>query len=100
MLHDPPDAAAERTTPRRIQRTPSVAGETTLLFAGDTAEIDAGESTFQQKGYEYPFTRTIELIRDADVAVANAEAPITDGGHRFPIYKDYTYRAPARSADA
>jgi poly-gamma-glutamate capsule biosynthesis protein CapA/YwtB (metallophosphatase superfamily) len=100
MLHDPPDAAAERTTPRRLQRAPSVAGEATLLFAGDTAEIDAGESTFQQKGYEYPFTRTIDLIRDADVAIANAEAPLTDGGHRFPIYKDYTYRAPARSADA
>ena len=100
MLHDPPDAAAERTPPQKITRAPSVPGEATLLFAGDTAEIDAGESTFLRNGYEYPFTRTIDLIRDADVAIANAEAPITDGGRRFPIYKDYTYRAPARSADA
>jgi poly-gamma-glutamate synthesis protein (capsule biosynthesis protein) len=40
------------------------------------------------------------LSRDADLSIVNAEAPISDGGRRFPLYKDYRYRAPARAADA
>ena len=64
------------------------------------AEIDAAQPTLDDQGYQYPFTLTVDLVRDADLAVANLEAPITDGGVRFPLYKDYVYRAPARSAEA
>ncbi len=94
------DLAAAQAEPLRLARAPSVAGEATILFAGDTAETDAALPTLQEKGFEYPFSLTVELVRDADLAVVNVEAPITDGGRRFPLYKDYVYRAPARSADA
>src|SRR5581483_10710843 len=100
LLYDPADAAADRAEPARLTRAPSVAGAATLVFAGDTAETDASLPTLEARGFEYPFSLTVDLLRDADLAVVNAEAPITDGGDRFPVYKDYVYRAPARSADA
>jgi len=91
-------AAAE---PLRLRRAPpALPDEATLLFAGDTAEIDAALPTLAERGLLYPFGSTIDLVRAADLAVANVEAPITDGGTRFPVYKDYVYRAPAASAQA
>jgi poly-gamma-glutamate synthesis protein (capsule biosynthesis protein) len=86
--------------PSLIARAAAVADEATLLFAGDTAEIDAAQPILTKRGLLYPFGSTFDLVRNADVAVANAEAPITDGGTRFPIYKDWIYRAPAASAQA
>jgi poly-gamma-glutamate synthesis protein (capsule biosynthesis protein) len=100
MLWVPRDPAVDRAEPLRITRATATPGEATILFAGDTAEIDAALPTLKEEGLVYPFTLTIDLVRDADLAVANAEAPITDGGTRFPIYKDYIYRAPAASARA
>jgi poly-gamma-glutamate synthesis protein (capsule biosynthesis protein) len=86
--------------PREIERPAAVPGEVTLLFAGDTAEIDAALPTLSTLGLTAPFRPTVDLVRGADLAVANLEAPITDGGRRFPIYKDYIYRAPKSSAAA
>jgi poly-gamma-glutamate synthesis protein (capsule biosynthesis protein) len=100
MAHHPRDLDAERAEPIAIERPASVDGEATLLFAGDTAEIDDALPILEEKGFEYPFRDTIDLVRDADLAVANHEAPISDGGRRFPAYKDYVYRAPSRSAAA
>jgi poly-gamma-glutamate synthesis protein (capsule biosynthesis protein) len=100
MSHHPRDLDAERAAPLVITRPVATPGEATLLFAGDTAEVDAALPTLEEKGFQYPFSLTVDLIRDADLAVANLEAPITDGGRRFPLYKDYVYRAPARSAEA
>jgi poly-gamma-glutamate synthesis protein (capsule biosynthesis protein) len=97
MAHDPPARVA---APLQLTRPTRVDGDATILFAGDTGEVDAAEPTLKEKGYQYPFSLTVDLVRDADLAVANAEAPITDGGQRFPLYKDYIYRAPARSAEA
>jgi len=100
MLHHPRDLAAERALPIAIARAPSTPGHAAVLFAGDTAEVDAALPVLDDKGFEYPFSLTVDLIRDADLAVANLEAPITDGGQRFPLYKGYVYRAPSRSAAA
>jgi len=91
------DAAAE---PLTLTRVPSVPGEATLLFAGDTAEIDFALPTVEVLGLVYPFGSTLDLVRRADVAVANHEAPITDGGRDVPLYRKYVYRAPAASARA
>lgn len=99
MLYDPLDPAADRAAPLHLRR-PVAGGEATILFAGDTAEADAALPTLEEQGFEYPFSATVDLVRDADLAVVNIEAPITDGGRAFPIYKDYLYRAPARSAAA
>jgi poly-gamma-glutamate synthesis protein (capsule biosynthesis protein) len=96
----PPDPEADRAAPLAIARAPSAPGEATLLFAGDTAEADAALPTLAARGFEYPFSLTVDLVRDADLAVVNVEAPLTDRGREFPLYKDYLYRAPARSAAA
>ena len=86
--------------PATLQRTPSTPGEATLLFAGDTAEIDFALPTVEVLGLLYPFGSTIDLVRRADLAVANHEAPLTDGGTPTPLYKKYVYRAPPASARA
>jgi Bacterial capsule synthesis protein PGA_cap len=86
--------------PLTIERAPAVAGEATVLFAGDTLLGDAAAATIAEHGFEWPLSLTVELVRDADLAVVNAEGPITDGGTEFPVYKDYLYRAPARAAAA
>ena len=91
------DAAA---APVVIARTPSAPGEATLLFAGDTAEIDFALPTAEVVGLLYPFGSTIDLVRSADVAVANHEAPISDGAHPSPLYKRYVYAAAAATARA
>ena len=91
------DAAAR---PATLVRAPSTPGEATLLFAGDTAEIDFALPTVEVLGLMYPFGSTIDLVRGADVAVANHEAPLTDGGRDVHLYRKYVYRAPAASARA
>jgi poly-gamma-glutamate synthesis protein (capsule biosynthesis protein) len=101
MAHHPRDLDAERADPVVITRNASVDGDATLLFAGDTAQIDDALPILQQKGFQYPFVDTLDLIRDADVAVANLEAPITAGGRkRLSVPGDYIYRAPPESANA
>ncbi|HEX6835504.1 MAG TPA: CapA family protein, partial [Polyangia bacterium] len=90
-------AAAE---PLVIARAPSTPGEATLLFAGDTAEIDFALPTVEVLGLLYPFGSTIDLVRAADVAVANHEAPLTDATYASPLYRKYDYAAPAASARA
>lgn len=90
-------AAAE---PRVIARAPATPGEATLLFAGDTAEIDFALPRVEVLGLLYPFGSTLDLVRAADVAIANHEAPITDAAHPSPLYQKYVYAAPAASARA
>ena len=97
--HPRADAMAE-LAPLTMSRTPAVAREATVLFAGDTAEINAALGIVEVRGLLYPFGSTMDLVRAADVAVANVEAPITDGGREFPLYKDYVYAAPSGSAQA
>lgn len=97
--HPRADIAAA-AAPLTMTRAPSTPGEATLLFAGDTAEIDFALPTVEVLGLMYPFGSTIDLVRGADVAVANHEAPLTDGGRNLALYRKYVYRAPAASARA
>ena len=97
MLYEP---QVVPRAPKQLTREAAVPGEATLFFGGDTGEIDAAEHTLEFYGYQYPFSLTVDLMRDADVAIVNLEAPITAGGTRFPLYKDYIYRAPPESARA
>jgi poly-gamma-glutamate synthesis protein (capsule biosynthesis protein) len=100
MAVHPRDRAAERAEPIAVDRPAAHANEATLLFAGDTAEVDEALPLLEKKGHEHPFGDTVELVREADLAVANLEAPITDGGRRFPLWDPYVYRAPSGSAAA
>ena len=92
--------AEAATAPLTLTRPAATPGEATLLFAGDTAVTDQSLPTLEAKGLLFPFGSTIDELRGADVAVVNAEAPITDGGTHFPIFKDYVYRGPAAFARA
>ena len=83
-----------------IERSPRHAGSATLLFLGDTGLGDAATSTLNERGYRFPFIPTRELLGTADLVVANHEMPISDGGRRFPFYKEYVYRARPESAEA
>jgi len=98
MAWSPRDPAVDRAEPLRLSRPGGQ--DITLLFAGDTLEGDAAEPLLREKGYQYPFSLTVDLLREADLAIVNQEGPISDGGDRFPIYKDYVYRALAPSAAA
>jgi poly-gamma-glutamate synthesis protein (capsule biosynthesis protein) len=86
--------------PVTMTRSPSVANEATILFAGDTAEIDRAVPTIIEKGFNYPFSLTVDLIRDADLAVANLEGPISDRNTPLGVYTKYVYRAFPDSAAA
>jgi poly-gamma-glutamate synthesis protein (capsule biosynthesis protein) len=99
-LYHPVVAAADGAPPRMLARAAAVPGEATVLFAGDTAAVDAALPTLRERGFEYPFGATVDLVRGADVAVVNIEAPISDTTQAFPVYKQYAYCAPARAMDA
>jgi poly-gamma-glutamate synthesis protein (capsule biosynthesis protein) len=86
--------------PVRISRTPSLPNQATILFAGDTAEIDRALPTILEKGWQYPFSLTVDLIRDADLAIANLEAPISDRDTPIGVYTRYVYRGNPESAAA
>ena len=49
-------------------------------------------------GPSYPFQLVADALRQADIAFANLEAPITEGG--VPANKDYVFRAPASAAES
>ena len=90
---------AHPPAPRMITRAPSHPGEATVMFAGDTAQVDAGLETFQERGLEWSFGSTLDLISAPDLTVVNLEGPITDGGDRYPLWQKFVYRAPSRSAE-
>jgi poly-gamma-glutamate synthesis protein (capsule biosynthesis protein) len=76
---------------QRAEGTPSTP-ITTLIFGGDTAPTDAATPTLRRRGYEYPFTATLGLLRGADLAVVNLEAAVTESDEPFPLYKRYKYK--------
>jgi poly-gamma-glutamate synthesis protein (capsule biosynthesis protein) len=98
-LHHPRDRAAERAEPRTLTRAAAAPGRATLLFAGDTLLGEDALPALARHGFAYPFGSTLPLVAEADVAVVNAEGPISDGG-RVPVVKQYIYRAPAAAARA
>jgi poly-gamma-glutamate synthesis protein (capsule biosynthesis protein) len=72
----------------------------TLFFGGDTLLGYDALPSLKKHGFLYPFGSTIDLVREADVAIVNAEGPITDGGTPLLAWKQWLYRAPAAAARA
>ena len=99
-LYQPRDPDGDRAPPRTLSRSPTLPGQASLLFAGDTMLGYDALPTLEERGFLYAFGSTLDLVRAADLAVVNAEAPITDGGTRFPVWKEWSYRAPAASVAA
>jgi poly-gamma-glutamate synthesis protein (capsule biosynthesis protein) len=71
-----------------------------LVFAGDFAPADAAMSVIREAGYRYPYLRTDTLLREADVAFANLEAPVTSSTRPVGIWKEYMYRVEPEAVQA
>ena len=72
----------------------------TVVLAGDFAPTDAALARIAREGWRAPYLGTADLLRDADVAFANLEAPVTESHDRFPLYKDYIYRVEPAATEA
>lgn len=62
-----------------------------LLLGGSAAD------TVKRYGFTYPFVSTQNHIEQADIALANLEAPLTSRGEKHPD-KKYTFRVPPAAA--
>src|SRR5690349_9847741 len=88
-LHNPRVPLA---APAEVRRAPRAPGRAEVVLGGDFAPTDAAMPLVRAHGFTYPYLATAPILRDADVAFANLEAPVTARGERFPLYKDYFYR--------
>ena len=75
-------------------------GDVTVVVGGDTAPADAALKTLKERGYEYPYSATLGLVKNADVSLVNLEAAVTKDAERFPLYKRYLYRVEPRALKA
>jgi poly-gamma-glutamate synthesis protein (capsule biosynthesis protein) len=85
--------------PLVLSRAPSGA-EVTVVLGGDFAPTDAALPDIRERGYRYPYEATAGILRDADVAFANLEAPVTESTDEFPLYKKYVYRVEPAAVEA
>ncbi|HDQ46224.1 MAG TPA: CapA family protein [bacterium] len=63
-----------------------------VLAAGDLMLGHRLVSVIRRRGVDYPFDSVASVIREADIAVANLEAPFTTGGTAFQ--KEYNFAVP------
>ena len=49
----------------------------TLVATGDLLLGGSAEATVNKHGYDYPFLDISDILRSADIAMANLEAPLT-----------------------
>jgi len=54
----------------------------------------------RERGYQYPYEATAPILRGADVAFANLEAPVTESNDRFPLWKKYLYKVAPEATRA
>jgi poly-gamma-glutamate capsule biosynthesis protein CapA/YwtB (metallophosphatase superfamily) len=80
----PPVAAIVRDVPLGAD------GRLSLQFVGDTMLGDEAQAVIDQHGYDWPLEGVRSML-DADVVVANAEAPITDRTVVFNPLKKFSY---------
>jgi poly-gamma-glutamate synthesis protein (capsule biosynthesis protein) len=83
---------ADPLQPKIAVREPRDPQTIRLVFGGDFAPADAAMTVLHEAGYRYPYLRTDALIRDADIAFANLEAPVTESAVPTGLWKKYLYR--------
>ena len=67
------------------------AEEIRIAFVGDIILDKSVGVQIGQHGVDYPFQKTGEFLRQADLAIANLETPVSTRGK--PEKKEFTYRA-------
>jgi poly-gamma-glutamate synthesis protein (capsule biosynthesis protein) len=84
--------AAEKPDPSGIQ---------TIIGVGDIMLSGSAKPLLRKKGYDYSFgdNGLSKLIRNADLAFANLECPVTKGGNAFKD-KEFVFRADPASIKA
>ncbi|MBI5502573.1 MAG: CapA family protein [Deltaproteobacteria bacterium] len=95
-LYNPDVPSAEPVLVRR----PAPEGDIAVILAGDFAPTDAAMPALREHGYRWPYEPTAGIIRSADVAFANLEAPVTESDDPFPLYKKYIYKVDPIATDA
>jgi poly-gamma-glutamate capsule biosynthesis protein CapA/YwtB (metallophosphatase superfamily) len=70
----------------------------TLIAVGDLMVGGSALPLLRRKGPDYPFDSTRSILKMADVAVANLEAPFTSRGIAF--HKKYTFCVPPAYASS
>lgn len=63
----------------------------TIAFTGDILLDKSVGMRIQRYGVDYPFQKTAEILRKADLTVGNLETPVSTRGK--PEQKEYTYRS-------
>jgi poly-gamma-glutamate capsule biosynthesis protein CapA/YwtB (metallophosphatase superfamily) len=80
----PPPPAAEHAAPVDEFRIAAVGD----IMLGGTAQPE-----MQKYGYDYPFDKTRQILRQARIAFCNLEGPLTDDG-AAEVDKKYLFRSP------
>jgi len=86
---DPVEVTLARRAPAAPGRGPA---ELTIVLGGATAPTDAARELIWRHGYEYPFAATLDILREADLALVNLEAPVTFNRDPLPLFKNYSYQ--------
>ncbi len=74
-------------------------GSITLVATGDLLLGGSAEATVNKHGYDYPFRDIADILRSADIAMANLEAPLTR--QPDPVAdKRYTFKVDPAAAAA
>lgn len=86
--------------PPRVVHRPGHPGPITVVMGGDTAPTDAAMPLLEQHGYRYPYLATQSLLRDADIAFLNLEAPVTLSDEPTLLPKKYIYKIHPQALEA
>ena len=76
---------------------PAIAEPISIVAVGDLLLGGSAAPTVQRTGFAYPFRTTEIHIKQADIALANLEAPLTSRGEKHPD-KKFTFRVPSSAA--
>lgn len=71
----------------------------TLVAAGDLLLGGSAAPLLEREGFDYPFGATRTWLTEADLAVANLEAPLTGSDDEF-VEKTYRFKVPPVAAAA
>ncbi|MCC7539293.1 MAG: CapA family protein [Deltaproteobacteria bacterium] len=86
--------------PPRVERRVPTGSVVTVVLGGDFAPTDAAMPIIRRRGYRYPYLATASIFREADVAFANLESPVTESTDAFWPWKDYIYRVEPEAIEA
>lgn len=95
----PPAPKAPPVVPATAPAAPAPA-VLKIAAVGDIMLGGTGTPEFERFGYDYPFDKTRQLLKQSHIVFGNLEGPLTHADHA-PVAKKYVYRsAPEKVAPA